>query len=193
MKAPTSRGLVLLLAVFALTSVVSAQTAPRPVAGAATTSRETVTLTAFEVTEDASDTYQATNTKAVTGTNTALGKTPLDAKVFNRQLMDEMGVVDMTQMLSQLGGLGSAIIAGGNEEVRGDLDGDRQDPKSMTMRGLQINNPRRDGFLRSDTTLLDSFDIERVEAIGGSNSLLFGSGDAGGVVTSVSKPIRMKS
>ena len=57
----------------------------------------------------------------------------------------------------------------------------------MSMRGLQINNPRRDGFLRSDTTLLDTFDIERVEAIGGSNSLLFGSGDAGGVVTSASK------
>jgi len=54
--------------------------------------------------------------------------------------------------------------------VRGNLEGDRQDPKSMSMRGLQINNPRRDGFLRSDTTLLDSFDIERVEAIGGSNS-----------------------
>ena len=187
MKAPTSRGLVLLLAVFALTSVVSAQTAPRPAAGAATTSRETVTLTAFEVTEDASDTYQATNTNAVTGTNTALGKTPLDAKVFNRQLMDEMGVVDMTQMLSLLGGLGSAIISGGNEEVRGDLEGDRQDPKSMTMRGLTINNPRRDGFLRSDTSLMDSFDTERVEAIGGSNSLLFGSGDAGGVITSSSK------
>ena len=57
----------------------------------------------------------------------------------------------------------------------------------MSMRGLQINNPRRDGFLRSDTTLLDTFDIDRVEAIGGSNSLLFGSGDAGGVITSASK------
>ena len=55
------------------------------------------------------------------------------------------------------------------------------------MRGLQINNPRRDGFLRSDTSLMDSFDVERVEAIGGSNSLLFGSGDAGGVITSSSK------
>lgn len=98
-----------------------------------------------------------------------------------------MAVVDMTQMLSQLGGLGSAIIAGGNEEVRGDLDGDRQDPKSMTMRGLTINNPRRDGFLRADTALMDSFDVERVDALGGSNSLLFGSGDAGGVITTNSK------
>ena len=55
------------------------------------------------------------------------------------------------------------------------------------MRGLQINNPRRDGFLRSDTTLLDSFNIERVEAIGGCNSLLFGTGNVGGVVASNSK------
>jgi outer membrane receptor protein involved in Fe transport len=100
--------------------------------------------------------------------------------------MDELNVVDMTEMLWKIGGLGPAVINGG-EDVRGMLEGDRQDPKSMTMRGLQINNPRRDGFLRSDTTLLDSFDIERVEAIGGSNSLLFGSGDAGGVITSASK------
>jgi outer membrane receptor protein involved in Fe transport len=101
--------------------------------------------------------------------------------------MDELGIVDATEMLAKFGGLGPALIGSGNEDVRGNLEGDRQDPKSMSMRGLQINNPRRDGFLRSDTTLLDSFDIERVEAIGGSNSLLFGSGDAGGVVTSNSK------
>lgn len=147
---------------------------------------DTVLLTPFEVAADPSDTYEATNTNSVTGTNTPLSKTPLDAKVFNRELMDELGVVDMTEMLWKFGGLGPAVINSG-EDVRGTLEGDRQDPKSMTMRGLQINNPRRDGFLRSDTTLLDSFDIERVEAIGGSNSLLFGSGDAGGVITSASK------
>ena len=156
-------------------------------AEAAAPAKEVVTLTAFEVTADASDTYQALNTNSITGTNTALGKTPLDAKVFNRQLMDELGVVDMTEMLAKLGGLGSAIIAGGNEEARGDIEGDRQDPKSMTMRGLTINNPRRDGFLRADTALMDSFDVERVDALGGSNSLLFGSGDAGGVITTNSK------
>lgn len=147
---------------------------------------DAIALTVFEVRADVQDTYEATNTNSVTGTNTELSKTPLDAKVFNRQMMDELGVVDMTEMLSKLAGLGPAVI-NADEDVRGTLEGDRQDPKSMTMRGLQINNPRRDGFLRSDTTLLDSFDIERVEAIGGSNSLLFGSGDAGGVITSASK------
>ncbi len=153
---------------------------------AAVRKEDLVTLTVFEVRGDANDTYDSTNTNSVTGTNTALNKTALDAKVFNRQMMDDLGVVDMTEMLWKFGGLGPAVINAG-DDVRGMLEGDRQDPKSMTMRGLQINNPRRDGFLRSDTTLLDSFDIDRVEAIGGSNSLLFGSGDAGGVITSASK------
>jgi len=196
-------------------AVLFAQTAPQPSASAAPTpaqlarydknrngvlepeeraalqadeakAQDTITLTPFEVSADLSDTYEATNTNSVTGTNTPLSKTPLDAKVFNRQMLDDMGAVDMTDMLWKLGGLGPAVINSG-EDVRGMVEGDRQDPKSMSMRGLQINNPRRDGFLRSDTTLLDTFDIERVEAIGGSNSLLFGSGDAGGVITSASK------
>jgi outer membrane receptor protein involved in Fe transport len=209
----TFRGVALFLACPILATVGTAQSAPSSVnpaalakwdknkngrldpdelaaknaAEAAGATNEVINLTPFEVSVDASDTYQATNTNSITGTNVALGKTALDAKVFNRQLMDELGVVDMTEMLSKLGGLGSAIIAGGNEEVRGDLEGDRQDPKSMTMRGLTINNPRRDGFLRADTALMDSFDVERVDALGGSNSLLFGSGDAGGVITTNSK------
>lgn len=214
MKIPVSfHRVVLALACAILATVGSAQIAPNPVdpaalarwdknkngrldpdelaaknaAEAAGTTNEIINLTPFEVSVDTSDTYQATNTNSITGTNVALGKTALDAKVFNRQLMDELGVVDMTEMLSKLGGLGSAIIAGGNEEVRGDLEGDRQDPKSMTMRGLTINNPRRDGFLRADTALMDSYDVERVDALGGSNSLLFGSGDAGGVITTNSK------
>ncbi len=163
-------------------AVAPAPTAAKPAAA----KEETITLNIYEVKSDAMDTYDATNTNSVTGTNTALNKTPLDAKIFNRQMLDDMGTVDMTEMLWKIGGLGAAVINAG-EDVRGMVDGDRQDPKSMTMRGLQINNPRRDGFLRSDTTLLDTFDIDRVEAIGGSNSLLFGSGDAGGVITSATK------
>ena len=166
----------------ALPALVHAQAAPKATAPVGSAKPDDpITLSVFEVKSDSTDTYEATNTNFITGTNTALNKTPLDAKVFNRQMLDDMGTVDMTEMLWKLGGLGAALIGNGNEDVRGTVEGDRQDPKSMSMRGLQINNPRRDGFLRSDTTLLDTFDIDRVEAIGGSNSLLFGSGDAGGV------------
>ena len=110
-------------------AVAPASTAsPTGAKGQAATA-EAVLLNVFEVKGDASDTYDATNTNSVTGTNTLLSKTPLDAKVFNRQLMDELDVVDMTDMLSKLGGLGSAVIGAG-EDVRGDLEGDRQDPKN---------------------------------------------------------------
>jgi hypothetical protein len=44
---------------------------------------ETVVLNPFQVTGDTSDTYEANNTNSVTGTNTSLNKTPLDARIFN--------------------------------------------------------------------------------------------------------------
>jgi hypothetical protein len=56
---------------------------------------ETVLLSPFEVMADARDTYDATNTNSITGTNTSLNKTPLDARVFNRTMMDELDVVDV--------------------------------------------------------------------------------------------------
>jgi outer membrane receptor for ferric coprogen and ferric-rhodotorulic acid len=153
---------------------------------------DTVQLSPFQVVSDVTDTYDATNTNAVTGTSTSLNKTPLDARVFNRTMMDELGVVDVATMLSELGGLGMPLLAGGNEDQRGMQEGDGVDYKSMVSRGLTISNPRRDGFLRSETSLMDSFDVESAEALQGSNSLLFGSGDAGGVVNINSKRARFR-
>lgn len=156
--------------------------APTPRAEPPARKDEAVQLTPFEVVADAGDTYDATNTNSITGTNTALNRTPLDATVFNRGMMDELAIVDTTTLLSEIAGLGPPLISGGSENVRGMLEGDRVDFKALTSRGLAISNPRREGFLRSEISLVDSFDLERVEALKGSNSLLFGSGDAGGVV-----------
>ena len=160
----------------------------RPIAAA----EETVVLSPFQVVGDASDTYEATNTNSVTGTSTSLNKTPLDARIFNRTMMDELDIIDVATMLSTFGGLGAPIFSAGSEDQRGMQEGDTVDYKSMTSRGLTISNPRRDGFLRSDTSLMDSFDVESAEALQGSNSLLFGSGDAGGVININSKRARLK-
>lgn len=161
-------------------------------ANSASAKEEMITLSPFEVTVDATDTYDATNTNSVTGTSTSLNKTPLDARVFNRTMMDELDIVDVAAMLSTFGGLGLPIFSAGTEDQRGMQEGDTMDYKSMTSRGLTISNPRRDGFLRSDTSLMDSFDVESAEALQGSNSLLFGSGDAGGVVNINSKRARLR-
>jgi outer membrane receptor protein involved in Fe transport len=155
---------------------------------------ETIILSPFEVTVDARDTYEATNTNSVTGTNTSLNKTPLDARIFNRTMMDELGVTDVSAMLSDYGGLGLPLFGGGgsgSDAQRGFQDGDLMQYQAMSSRGLTISNPRRDGFLRSETSLFDSFDVETAEALQGSNSLLFGSGDAGGVVNINAKRARL--
>ena len=174
--------------------LASAALSQAQVAGPAKTTaekNETVVLNPFQVTGDTSDTYEANNTNSVTGTNTSLSKTPLDARIFNRTLMDELDIIDVATMLSTFGGLGAPIFSAGTEDQRGMQEGDTVDYKSMTSRGLTISNPRRDGFLRSDTSLMDSFDVESAEALQGSNSLLFGSGDAGGVININSKRARL--
>ena len=169
-----------------------AATSPQTGAGKRpATTEETVVLNPFEVVADASDSYDATNTNSITGTSLSLNKTPLDAKIFNRTIIDELGVVDVARLLSDFGGLGPPLLGSGSEDQRGMLEGDGLDYKTMTTRGLTISNPRRDGFLRSDTSLMDSFDVESAEAMQGSNSLLFGSGDAGGVVNINSKRARL--
>lgn len=176
--------LTISLAPLALAQLVSTPTAP--------SSEQTVALSPFEVTASATDTYEANNTNSITGTSTSLNKTPLDARVFNRTMIDELDIIDVATMLSTFGGLGVPMFGAGSEDQRGMQDGDTLDYKNMTSRGLTISNPRRDGFLRSDTSLMDSFDVESAEALQGSNSLLFGSGDAGGVVNINSKRARLR-
>lgn len=160
--------------------VVATKPAPKP-------ADETVQLSPFQIVADRNDTYDATNTNSVTGTNLPLDQIPLDAKIFNRTMMDELGVSDVSDMLAQFGGLGPAILSPGTQNQSGLLEGDAKDYKAMSSRGLRISNPRRDGFLRSDTSLMDAYDVESTEIVMGSNSLLFGSGDAGGVINVVSK------
>jgi outer membrane receptor protein involved in Fe transport len=181
-----------LLLGLAASAPLRAQTVATPAAPPAAGADVPVTLSPFEVMADATDTYDATNTNSITGTNTPLNRTPLDARVFNRTMMDEMDIVDVAGMLSTFGGLGVPMFSSGTEDQRGMQEGDTMDYKSMTSRGLTISNPRRDGFLRSDTSLMDSFDVESAEALQGSNSLLFGSGDAGGVININSKRARLR-
>lgn len=161
-----------------------AQTVPPVVAN--TSEQEIIELSPFEVRVDASDTYQATNTNAITGTKLELSKVPLSAQVFNRSLMDDLALTDISDILTQVGGFGPPLN-GAAEAAKGSQEGDLNDFKSFSVRGLIASNQRRDGFLRSDGTTLDNFDVETVESINGPQSLLYGAGDAGGVVNFVSK------
>src|SRR5690606_8223194 len=79
-------------------------------------------------------------------------------------------------------------------------EGDRQATSSVTVRGLMSPTLRRDAFLQMGSLtnpgstgqgFTSNFDIERVEVISGPQSLLYGSGGAGGVLNTVSKQARL--
>jgi len=177
-----------LLAPLAL-SAQSAPVAPAPVSTAA--SAPAVQLSPFEVSANPSDSYEATNTNSLTGISTPLNKAPLDARVLTRTMMDELGGGDVFRLLSDYGGLGAMLFGGGNEDQRGMQEGDAAQPGAYNARGFTIGEPRRDGFLRSSTSGFNSFDVESAEAVNGSNNLLYGSGDPGGIVVVNSKRARV--
>jgi outer membrane receptor protein involved in Fe transport len=186
-------GLAALLCL-ALLPAAPAQLVTAPAAAPAASARpgDVIQLSPFEVVSDATDTYEATNTTSLNGMNTPLNKAPLDARILNNTLISELGGGDVFKLLSDFGGLGAMLFGGGNEDQRGMQDGDQAQPGGLSSRGFTISEPRRDGFLRSSTSMFNAFDVESAEAINGSNNLLYGSGEAGGVVVINSKRARVR-
>ncbi len=179
-------------ALFLLLAACPATAQTVPANSGAAAADKAVQLSPFEVVSDATDTYEATNTSSLTGMSTSLNKSPLDARILNRTLMNELGGGDVFKLLSDFGGLGAMLFGGGTEDQRGMQDGDQAQPGGLSSRGFTISEPRRDGFLRSSTSMFNSFDVESAEAINGSNNLLYGSGEAGGVVVINSKRARVR-
>ena len=118
-----------------------AQTAPAPAAAPAERP-DAVQLSPFEVVSDATDTYEATNTSSLTGMSTSLNKSPLDARILNRTLMNELGGGDVFKLLSDFGGLGAMLFGGGTEDQRGMQDGDQAQPVTASP-PVRVSTPPR--------------------------------------------------
>ena len=178
-------------AALVLADVMPAQTVATVPPATSAKPSEMVQLSPFEVVGSASDTYESNSTTSLNGLNTPMNKAPIDARILNSTLISELGGGDIFKLLSDFGGLGAMLSGGGNEDQRGMQDGDAAQPGGLTSRGLSISEPRRDGLLRSSTSMFNGFDVESAETVNGSNNLLYGSGDAGGVVIINSKRARV--
>ncbi|WP_108825248.1 TonB-dependent receptor [Ereboglobus luteus] len=152
---------------------------------------EVVIMTPFEVVASTKGDgrYETSRSNAITGTNLPLDRVPLTADIFNAAFMEDMGVVDLTEMLTKYAGFSEPVM-GSAESARGFEPGDETDFKNLRVRGLEATNQRREGFLHSEGTTLDSFDLDASEYIHGSQSLLYGAGGPGGVVNFVGKRAR---
>jgi catecholate siderophore receptor len=119
-------------------------------------------------------TYSATSSRSAMKTDTPLRDTPQSATVLTRAVIADQSMQNMADVVRYLPGISM-----------GQGEGHRDAP---TMRG---NASTADFFVdgvRDDAQYLrDLYNVERVEALKGSNALAFGRGGGGGVLNRVSK------
>jgi catecholate siderophore receptor len=134
------------------------------------------TLGAVVVTEKAIKRtgYTTTHSSFATKTDTPLRDTPQSVSIVNRQLIADQSMQNMADVVRNI----PSISMGQGE-------GHRDAP---TIRG---NSSTADFFvdgIRDDAQYYrDTYNLERVEALKGSNAMIFGRGGGGGVINRVTK------
>ena len=173
----------------------AAKTEARPAAA----NDEPLVLSPFTVTTDKDRGYAATNAISGSRINTAIKDLPIPIQVITSEFISDIGATDLRQSLGYVsgimlqsqndlgntggGGYGGAYGRGGVNNPEGLTSNINQ--VQFKIRGFVTNNVLRDGFLRASAT--DSVNIDRIEVVSGPNSLLYGTGNFGGVVDYLTK------
>jgi outer membrane receptor protein involved in Fe transport len=187
---------VLLIAGLLAPVVTNAQVANAVVSKEATASSagEVVTLNPFQVTEDSDKSYGALNSNSMTQFNTQLQNLPITADIFTDAFMKDVGETTSVEAMIQnySAGAGIATTTPGKTATTNPMTNAQNAGNSISLRGLSSTVMRRDTFMSiaGSNGATSLFDIDRVEVINGPQSLLYGTGGAGGVVNMVSKQAR---
>ncbi|MEA5617119.1 TonB-dependent receptor [Cronbergia sp. UHCC 0137] len=165
--------------IFGLTPVVtSAQTPQLPAA-------ETETQTEQPSTPDQpielvvtgeQDRYIVSNATTATRTDTPLRDIPQSIQVVPRQVLEDRQVIRASEALRNVSGVQRGNTVGGISEV-------------FNIRGFQqFGGSLRDGFnFRSNFSIAETANLERIEVLKGPASVLYGNLDPGGVINYVTK------
>ena len=153
---------------------LSAQVAPAPSGGTASTSSEVVKLSVFEVTAQNDDEYRAANTTTGTRYNTPVKDLPMNIEVLTTSFMRDIGALDLRDALEYVSGIQLDTTAGG-------VGGTKDNPENSTLliRGIAAAT-NKDGFRRF--VPVDPITISRADIIKGPGGALYGQGGTGGVI-----------
>lgn len=134
----------------------------------------TYTLTAVTVTANTSRGYAVPRTSSATRTDTPLRDAPQSVSVVTRELIADQAMQGMADVVRYVPGVSM-----------GQGEGHRDAP---TIRGIASTADLFVDGVRDDAQYLrDLYNVERVEALKGSNAMVFGRGGGGGVLNRVSK------
>ena len=190
--------------VMAASVSVRAQTASTTTTTTTTTTdtsvsqQKEVVLDPFTVTTTKDNGYAATNAISGSRVDTPIKDLPIPIQVITSEFISDIGATDLRGALGYSSGImlqtqndlensggtyGSPYGPGGVNNPQG-LTSNINDVQ-LKIRGFVTNNTLRDGFLRGSGS--ESINIDRVEVVEGPNSLLYGTGNFGGVVDYLTK------
>jgi outer membrane receptor protein involved in Fe transport len=165
------------------TSALAQAVAPAPATPAKTES-ETVELSPFEVKADNDVGYQAGNTTSGSRLNSRLKDTPAAVSAFTPEFLSDIAATNLEEMLAHATNVEIDVEdanAGFNNPQGRGADGNDY---SFRMRGSPAGSSR--DFVESSVPV-DLYNVERAEVASGPNSILFGLGQAGGLVSLTGK------
>jgi len=165
-------------AAFAQLTPVSPPKAASPVPAAV--DQEVVSLSPFEVRPDEDTGYQALNTTSGSRLATSLKDTAASISPFTPEFLSDIAATNVTEMLAYAT---NAELNSGDAEGAGfnnprDINSAGGEP--FRIRGIPANISTD---YVENAAPQDFYNIERAEVASGANSILFGSGDAGGLVS----------
>ncbi|HRE84045.1 MAG TPA: TonB-dependent receptor plug domain-containing protein, partial [Opitutaceae bacterium] len=145
-------------------------------------------LSPFEVRPDEDVGYQAANTTSGSRLNTSLKDTAAAISAFTPEFLSDIAATSVTEMLAFAT---NAELNAGDAEGAGfnnPRDFNSRGGEPFRIRGIPAN-------ISTDYVATaipqDLYNIERAEVASGANSILFGSGDAGGIVALSTKKARV--
>ncbi len=184
MRLPPSSSTALLTFLLLLAPASAQTIAPSPTPASARPTEPPVTLSPFEVRPEDDAGYQAMNTTSGSRLATSLRDTAAAISPFTPEFLSDIAATNVTEML---GYAANAELNAGDSEGAG-----FNNPRDFSSAGGEPFRIRGiPGGVSTDyvenAAPQDLYNIERAEVASGANSILFGSGDAGGLVSLASK------
>jgi hypothetical protein len=165
---------------FGVLSVATAlaQSSPAP-AGPAPASDEVIELSPFTVNAGADKGYRAENTLAGSRLNTSLRDTPASLTVFTREFLEDIGLNDIEKLSDYT--VGSQV---NTQDVNAAPNANNMLGGANVIRRIDVRgilSAQGIDFFKS-ITVNDGYRIDRYDESRGPNGILFGVGNAGGMM-----------
>ena len=124
--------------------------------------------------EEAEEGYRVPNTTTGTRTDTPILDVPQAVQVIPREVLEDQAATDLQDALRNVSGVSQGNTSGNVED-------------EFAIRGFSRVTILQDGFRSIEGNLRETANLERIEVLQGPASVLYGSGQPGGVINLVTK------